>query len=261
MRDSVEWFERRPFRDLEVQVVRYRAGSRDDSPSMPLLYASLVLEGSYVERTPYGRHKRLPRSIHFHDSFETNSGRIGPEGALVMSLVVHLPRIAQFAPAFRSHEAIGRPDMARLGSMGMEIAGLMRGGSESELERRLTNLLSVLGDCRRRPITPPEWVALARQTLDRDVASLEDIAAKCGLNPSYLSAAFPRWTGQSIGHYRAEAQFRRARHALLTTDRRIGEIAADLGYCDQSLLNRQFRDRLGMTPREFRVQAGHKIQN
>lgn len=227
---------------------------------MPLLYASLVLEGSYVERTPYGRHKRLPRSIHFHDSCETNSGRIGPEGALVMSLIVHSPRVAECALAFRSHEAVGRPDMSRLAAKGLEIAGLMRGG-EGELERRLKKLLGDLGDCRRRPINPPEWVDLARQTLDRDLASLEDIAAKCGLNPSYLSAAFPRWTGQSIGEYRAEAQFRRARHALSSTERSIGEIAADLGYCDQSLLNRHFRDRLGMTPREFRIQAGCKIQN
>ena len=53
-----------------------------------------------------------------------------------------------------------------------------------------------------------------------------------------------------------------AAEALLKTEASISQIALDLGFCDQSHFTQQFRKRMGVTPRQFRVsrQTGVECQ-
>ena len=80
--------------------------------------------------------------------------------------------------------------------------------------------------------------------------SARTIGRRHGVSDRYVHLLFAE-TGQSFGRFVEEARLKRAL-ALLThptrTVRQIGEIAAAVGFAEQSTFNRAFRRRFGDTP-------------
>ncbi len=82
--------------------------------------------------------------------------------------------------------------------------------------------------------------------------SVHGLAADAGFSTSHFSARFHAVTGFSVTEYVKRLRMARARELLLTTDRSIADIAAEVGYPDQFYFSRQFRSVAGSSPRHFR---------
>lgn len=85
--------------------------------------------------------------------------------------------------------------------------------------------------------------------------TLDEIASKANLSPTYLSKKFRRITGVTFKEYLNYIRIRKASQALLTTDDSITQIAADCGFNGSNYFKDIFRKTTGYSPREFRKQS------
>jgi transcriptional regulator GlxA family with amidase domain len=81
--------------------------------------------------------------------------------------------------------------------------------------------------------------------------TLDDLARQAGVSRFHFARLFRVSTGYSPMAYLLKSRIERAKQMLLQDDRPVCEIAAALGFCDQSHLTRTFRRMTGATPREF----------
>jgi len=121
---------------------------------------------------------------------------------------------------------------------------------------------------------PPSWAAMAvlvkyprprrglsRRALNRACSyiaenlgerfTLDDLARQAGVSRFHFARLFRVSTGDSPMAYLLKSRIERAKQMLLQDERPVCEIAALLGFCDQSHLTRTFRRLTGLTPREF----------
>ena len=82
--------------------------------------------------------------------------------------------------------------------------------------------------------------------------SLEDIARQVRLSPFHFARAFRRETGVPPHQYLIEVRLKRASALLETTRLSIAEVAAAVGYEDQSYFARIFHRAFGVTPSAYR---------
>lgn len=85
--------------------------------------------------------------------------------------------------------------------------------------------------------------------------TLDEVANKANLSPTYLSKKFRRITGVTFKEYLNYIRIRKASQALLTTDDSITKIAADCGFNGSNYFKDIFRKTTGYSPREFRKQS------
>jgi len=101
---------------------------------------------------------------------------------------------------------------------------------------------------------PPHWLALAETYLadafDQPIG-VADLARVAGVHPVHLARGYRRWLGAAPGERLRTRRLERAADLLMHGRASIGEIALASGFCDQSHLNRQFRQAYGVTPGEF----------
>jgi AraC family transcriptional regulator len=81
---------------------------------------------------------------------------------------------------------------------------------------------------------------------------LEELAALCHVSVRKLTRGFRACRGLSIGDYVTDAKVDHARK-LLAGDRRVADIAALLGFSSSSSFCYAFRQVMGMTPGQFRL--------
>jgi AraC family transcriptional regulator len=87
------------------------------------------------------------------------------------------------------------------------------------------------------------------EMLDQDI-SLDEIATAANISASHLVRLFKKATGFSPHQYIIRERIRRAQKLLLS-GKPAYEVAALLGFSDQSHLHRHFKRIIGVTPREF----------
>ena len=84
--------------------------------------------------------------------------------------------------------------------------------------------------------------------------SAEQLAKSVYVSPQYLSRLFVRYVGCSVYEYLTNYRINQAKKLLMKRDRRIQEIAHDVGYTDASHFIVMFKKLTGMTPAQFRRQ-------
>lgn len=85
--------------------------------------------------------------------------------------------------------------------------------------------------------------------------TLEEVAKKINLSPTYLSKKFKKVTGTTFKEYVNYIRLKQASQALLTTDNSITEIAVDCGFNSSNYFKDLFRKVNGVSPRTFRKQS------
>ncbi|KKO51760.1 hypothetical protein XI25_23815 [Paenibacillus sp. DMB20] len=85
--------------------------------------------------------------------------------------------------------------------------------------------------------------------------SLDILAERVYLTPSYLSHLFKRNKGISIIKYLTVHRMEQARRLLLTTNRKIAQISRDVGYTNIPYFSSLFKTHYGKTPTQFREEA------
>lgn len=105
-------------------------------------------------------------------------------------------------------------------------------------------------------LTPAAGYKIAEyiQTYLDSPLSLAELAAVVDMSPYYFARCFKRTFGVSPHQYVLRARVESAKTILLTEEHALAELAARLGFADQSHFIRQFKRLTGMTPRAFALQ-------
>ena len=82
--------------------------------------------------------------------------------------------------------------------------------------------------------------------------SLEGVAAILDITPEYLSTLFNRVMGENFSVFLKKFRISHAKRLLKGTDRKIYEIAQDVGYADPKYFNRVFKEETGVSPGDYR---------
>ncbi|MBR1597994.1 MAG: helix-turn-helix transcriptional regulator [Lachnospiraceae bacterium] len=84
-----------------------------------------------------------------------------------------------------------------------------------------------------------------------DIVTLKDIAAHFSYHPNYISALLHKETGRRFTEILLEKRMERAVLLLKNTTLSIEDIAAMLGYSNNSNFYKAFKEYYGKTPREY----------
>ena len=86
---------------------------------------------------------------------------------------------------------------------------------------------------------------------------LSDLAQHVGYSEYYLSRKFKKEMGVSISTYIRMIRVERAKLLLTTTSAPIHQIAIDLHFASSSHFAEAFRELIGQTPQQYRIENQH----
>jgi transcriptional regulator GlxA family with amidase domain len=81
-------------------------------------------------------------------------------------------------------------------------------------------------------------------------------ASIVGMSKFRFMRFFKKATGMTFVSYLTDLRLSNAHRLLVETERPIAEVAADVGFADQSYFDRRFRQHYHQTPRQVREMAG-----
>lgn len=135
-----------------------------------------------------------------------------------------------------------------------------RGDRSASAHMLRAALLEVIEQDRVRGLSPQlsehrgqlEALCTGIQAEPGRAAPLRDVARAFGLSPDYLGRLFHRTTGMTYSAYVINARVNQAKHLLQSSALSVGQIAHLLGYSDVFFFSRQFKQRMGISPRAYR---------
>ena len=80
----------------------------------------------------------------------------------------------------------------------------------------------------------------------------EKLAALVYLSPGYLSAIFKEETGVTLNRFVREVRMNKAKELLEDTNKKIAQIAKEVGFSNSSYFCRSFREFFGTSPESCR---------
>jgi len=85
--------------------------------------------------------------------------------------------------------------------------------------------------------------------------SIADIASELLVNQTYLRKMFKSEIGMTLVEYITQYRMQEARRLITTTDKKLSEIAEEVGYTDVSYFSNCFKKFYGMSPRSLQKQV------
>lgn len=82
--------------------------------------------------------------------------------------------------------------------------------------------------------------------------TVEEIAEQCGYDASYFSRLFKRCTGKNFTVYITDCRMEKACALLADSHLSVDSVIAACGFSDRTKFFRQFTNRTGMTPLQYR---------
>ena len=86
----------------------------------------------------------------------------------------------------------------------------------------------------------------------REKIYLEDIADTLGISGSYLSRLFKKETGSSLQDFVNDVRVEKAVNLLVYSEETLPRIAEYVNFPSQSYFGKVFKERMGMTPKQYR---------
>jgi AraC-like DNA-binding protein len=112
-------------------------------------------------------------------------------------------------------------------------------------------------DQRHREIV--ERIATEIRESPAEAGAVEELARAAGYSVDHFSRVFLKITGARPQDYVINARLARARQLLVESEFTVGAVAEAVGFRNIFFFSRQFRQRTGQTPSEFRRGARAKI--
>lgn len=134
--------------------------------------------------------------------------------------------------------------------------------TEDDLKRYLTDVLLRALEIRDNAAgsqyrtTLKQAVAYIDENFADENISLNRVAKEVNISANYLSAVFSQEMGITFVEYLTTKRMERARELLRLTDKRSGEVAAEVGYKDPHYFSFLFKKTQGCTPRDYRSGKG-----
>ncbi|MGE5557307.1 MAG: helix-turn-helix domain-containing protein [Bacillota bacterium] len=122
----------------------------------------------------------------------------------------------------------------------------------------LTKIFRLMEDKESRPINHhkleiiEQSLLFLRTNYASSELNEEEVAIKTLLSRSYFSKLFKEVTGQNFSEYVQNLRINEACILLKSTDKKVTDILADVGFKDIKHFNRLFKKITGKTPREYR---------
>ncbi len=91
--------------------------------------------------------------------------------------------------------------------------------------------------------------------------TLDEMARRVYLSPSYFSRVFKKETGSTFSAYLNKVRITRSKEMLLHQSIRLTDIAFLVGFEDQSYFTKVFKKITGITPLQFRETQGGKVRS
>ena len=91
---------------------------------------------------------------------------------------------------------------------------------------------------------------------DDDDVTVEAVARDLGFTRQYVSGRFHRKTGRLLSEFLKEKKLEKAARLLRDGELRVTQIAHLCGFDSENYFRQQFRERYGLSPRQFRVSPG-----
>jgi AraC family transcriptional regulator len=240
-----------------VSAMRFPAGLHLRMHQHPRATVAVILQGGFAGSYNHQEHECVASNVVVEPAGESHANRFGDTQSAILTLSLNedalqdpfssLARGVRFARdpfatqvARRAEAELNEPD--DLTQMAVEAAAL-------ELLTRLARSARHEGR--------PAWLDRARQHLhDRytDPLKLSDVAAEVGVEPERLARTFRRAFGEPMASYLRRLRVEVAAGLLAGGDVPISQVAADVGFADQSHLTRCFARYLGITPARYREQ-------
>jgi len=122
---------------------------------------------------------------------------------------------------------------------------------------RVMQLMQIIKHKRKGNMKEPveEAKAYMERNLSKEL-SLNEVADKLGLNPSYFSQLFKQMTDETFVHYRIKRRMEKAKRLLALPHYKITDISYDVGYADHPHFTKTFKRFTGYTPSEYRELLG-----
>ncbi|MBD2867371.1 response regulator [Paenibacillus arenilitoris] len=143
-------------------------------------------------------------------------------------------------------------DAAGLGGAGIER--LLEAGTLREMTAALQGEIEAIESGSRRPRfeirAATEWI----QENMKQPISLPILAEHVGLSPQYVSRLFREETGYSVGEYITRLRMERAVELLRGTNKKVYEIAEEVGIPSYRYFTVTFRNWTGVSPTDFKRQ-------
>lgn len=149
------------------------------------------------------------------------------------------PRTAYRISGFYINKGTDCKDIAQVLSYRNDVVEELAKGVAAQKQRRHTS--SYTEQCK-------DYV----QKHFREKIYLEQIAGMLGISSSYLSRLFKKDTGMRFQDYVNEVRVERSSNLLIYSNETLPMIAEYVNFPSQSYFGKIFKERRGMTPRQFR---------
>ncbi|OCT14662.1 hypothetical protein A8709_25095 [Paenibacillus pectinilyticus] len=87
---------------------------------------------------------------------------------------------------------------------------------------------------------------------------IEDLVARFPVSRSQLFTLFKETTGTTIKQFLIEYRLNKAKRLLMETDLAVTDVSASVGFGDMSHFFHVFKKEIGLTPKQYRVEAFKK---
>ena len=91
-----------------------------------------------------------------------------------------------------------------------------------------------------------------RRLRSDEEVTVEAVTKELGYTRQYVSGRFHRVTGRLLSHFLKEKRLEKAARLLKGGNLRVSQIARRCGFDSENYFRQQFRERFGMSPRQFR---------
>ncbi|MEO3943895.1 helix-turn-helix domain-containing protein [Gorillibacterium sp. CAU 1737] len=130
----------------------------------------------------------------------------------------------------------------------------------SELEEKVYGILNQLRELSllAKPQEDGNIIERSIEHMKKDVAntSLQQVAAQVYVTPNYLSMLFKSRTGRTFIDTLTDLRMEEAKRRIAETGSKNFEISQDVGYQDPRYFSKLFKQKVGMTPSEYRERMG-----
>jgi AraC family transcriptional regulator len=227
----------------------------------------LTLTGFYSESTARGIVAFGPLASAFTRSDTTHYARAGSAGAHIFSLEIGPSRIQELLQLQKEPETVYDCIGGPLSCLGIRLFQEYKAGHAADkltVDSLVWELLAAAAKLRlsKSEKTPSWWprvIELIHYDFARDLR-ISDLAREANVHPVHLARVFRSLSQQTAGEWIQRLRVKAACEKLVASDQSIAEIAAEVGFADQSHLTRTLRRYTNLTPGALRKCFGGRLR-